>query len=264
MRKLLILLIAVAILTLYISSIAFAVDGNAKIIYLKGQVKLQRSGGIRWITAKEGMAVEEGDRIKTFKFSTAEVALDKDAKNIIGIEQESEFLLEEIAANRHKLFKGKIFALLESLEPGSDFEVRTPTAVCGVAGSGISVDTDGNKTTAGCHEDQAYAKGIKEDGSLTPGRIIKEGYKCIIKKFEVPGRLIALTKREQREWSGFREGLREHRQWRKGKQRRDSRKIIDRIEKLQDRTDKRTEMQREDRLEKMKTEKQTPSASHYY
>ena len=182
MKKILILATCIAFLNLSIS-LSLAGGRDAKIIYLKGQVKLQRAESTRWIVAKEGTVIKEGDRIKTFKFSAVEVALDKDAKNVIRIEQKSEFLLEETAANKHKLFKVKIFALLESLEPGSSFEVRTPTAVCGVAGSGISVDTDGNETTTGCHEDQAYAKGIKEDGSLTPKKVIKEGHKCIIKKF---------------------------------------------------------------------------------
>ena len=262
MKKILILATCIAFLNLSIS-LSFAADRDAKIIYLKGQVKLQRAKDARWITAKEGMVINEGDRIKTFKFSAAEVVLDKDAKNVIKIEQKSEFLLEETAANKHKLFKGKVFALLESLEPGSDFVIRTPTAVCGVTGSGISVDTDGNKTTTGCHEDQAYAKGIKEDGSLTPGKVIKEGHKCIIKKFKDPGRLIALTRREQREWSGFREDIREHLKLQKREKPSHPRKIIDRIEKLQDRTDKRTEIQREDRLETREPEKETPSRGGY-
>ena len=246
MKKILISLVCIAFLNLSISS-ALADNEDAKIIYLKGQVKLQRAKTINWIVAKEGMVIKKGDRIKTLKFSAVEIALDKEAKNVIRIEQNSEFLLEEIKPERTKLFKGKIFALLEALESGSSFEVHTPTAVCGVAGSGIFVDTDGNKTTAGCNEDEAYAKGIKEDGSLTPERIIKEGYKCIIEKFRVPGPLIALTRHEQREWSGFREGLREHLEWLKGEKRRDTRKIIDSME---DKVDKITEIQREDRFEK--------------
>ena len=254
MKKILILLACMAFLNLSIS-LTFADGEDAKIIYLKGQVKLQRAKEVRWIVAKEGMVIRRGDRIKTYKFSAVEIAIDKDAKNVIRIEEESEFLFEEIAANRHKLLTGKVSALLEALEPGSTFEVRTPTAVCGVAGSGIFVDTDGNKTTAGCHEDEAYAKGIKKDGSLTPERIIKEGYKCIIEKFKAPGTLIALTGHEQKKWSDFREALREHLEWLREGKVRDSRKIIDRIKKLQDRSDKRTDIQREDRLEKREQEK---------
>lgn len=233
---------------------AFA-QNDAKIIYLKGQVKLQRAMQPHWIVAEEGMAIKKGDRIKTFKFSAVEIALDRDAKNVIRVEQNSEFLLDKIAERKTTLPQGKVFALLEGLKPGSSFEVRTPTAVCGVAGSGIFVDTDGNRTTAGCHENQAYAKGIKEDGSLTPEKIIKEGYKSIIEKFKAPGPLIALTAQEQKEWTDFKEGLKEHLEWLKAGKGKDSKKIIDRIEKLQDRADKKAEIQRDDRQEKREQEK---------
>ncbi|UCH11957.1 MAG: hypothetical protein JSW18_03820 [Candidatus Omnitrophota bacterium] len=254
MRKILIFLVCMFFLNLSIS-LTFADGADAKIIYLKGQVKLQRAKDTNWIVAKEGMAIKRGDRIRTFKFSAVKIATDKDAKNVIRIEQESEFLFEGIAVNKHKLFRGKVFALLEALEPGSSFEVHTPTAVCGVAGSGIFVHTDGNKTTAGCHEDEAYAKGIKKDGSLTAERIIKEGHTCTIGKFKAPGPLIALTRFEQKEWSRFREELSKLLERLKGEMRSEERKIIDRIKKLQDRSDKRIEIQRQDRFEKREQEK---------
>ena len=197
MRKILIFLVCMFFLNLS-ASLTFADGGDTKIIYLKGQAKLQRAKDTNWIVAKEGIVIKSGDRIKTFKFSAVEIAIDKEAKNVIRIEEESEFLFEEIAVNKHKLSRGKVFALLEALEHGSSFEVRTPTA---------------------------------------------------------PDPLIALTRHEQKEWLGFREGLMEHLEWLKGKKRRDSRKIIDRIKKLQDRSDKRTEIQREDRLEQREQEK---------
>ncbi len=255
MKKILISLLLCAVILNLSISLAFAEREDAKIIYLKGQVKLQSVKEVRWIVAKEGMVIKKGDRIKTFKFSSVEIAIDKEAKNVIRIEEESELLLDKIIDKRAQLFKGKVFALLGALEPGSSFEVRTPTAVCGVAGSGIFVDTNENKTTAGCHEDKAYAKGIRKDGSLTPERVIKHGYKCVIEKFKAPGPLAALTRHEQREWSGFRESLREHRELLKGKKRKEPRKIIDSLKDLEDKADLQREDRQEDRLEKMEQKK---------
>lgn len=242
---------------------ALAQDDEAKIVYIKGEVKLQKAGQISWVTAGEGMIIEDGDRIKTFKNSTAEIAIDKDKKNIIKIEQETEMLMEKIKDKRSQLSKGKVLALLEALEPGSDFEVRTPTAVCGVAGSGMFVQTDGNKTTAGCHEDQAYAKGINKDGSFTSKKIIEEGYKCIIEKFTPPGSLIALTEQEQKQWSEFREAVREHMEG--TKEQKSEEPVL-----ATDFKEDKTETQREDRLEKDEqkrredaTEKPTTSGGYY-
>lgn len=58
----------------------FAQDDEAKIIYIKGEVKLQKAGQISWIAAGQGMIIKDGDRIKTFKNSAAEIAIDKDKK----------------------------------------------------------------------------------------------------------------------------------------------------------------------------------------
>lgn len=234
---------------------AYAEAQDGEIIYIKGQVKLQGAQETQWVVAKEGDAIKDGDKIKTSKFSAVEIAMDKDAKNVVRVEQESEFIFESITAKKANLANGKIYALLESLTPGSSFEVSTPTAVCGVAGSGMFVHTDGIKTTTGCHEDKSYVKGINQDGSLMQEKIIEHGYKCVIEKFKEPGALTALTGAEQREWSGFRDALREHLEWGRSEKPSDSRKVIDRIKKLQDNSDKRGEIQREDRLEKREKER---------
>ena len=258
MKKILIVLMCVAALALSASS-ALAESKNAEIIYTKGEVKMQGQGDISWITAEEGMLVTDGDKIKTSKSSAAEIALDEDADNVIRIEEQTEFKLEDKIDKRAELLSGEILALMDALEPGSSFEVRTPTAVCGVTASGMFVKTDGSSTTAGCHEHGAYTKGINKDGSLTSGAKIKQGHKCIIYKFKSPGPLAPLSGKEKGKWLAFKKGL----MGRKGKSKSkgsSSRKVIDRMKKLQERIDKRTEIQREDRLEKETKENRDSSS----
>ena len=186
-------------------------EEESRIIFLKGRVKVQHPGDVFWILAKKGMALQDKDKIKTFVGSEAEIALDSTLKNIIKLEPKTEVTIEDLKNRRLHMPKGKVLSLLEALPAGSSFEVRTPTAVVGVAGTGIWVDTDGKKTTVRCHEDKAYVKGIKVDGTYMPDvLIIDKGYKRIISRFKAPGDLVVLTTFEREHWSQFREKLREH------------------------------------------------------
>ena len=189
-------------------------EETAKIIYLKGRVKIQHPGDDFWILAKRGMVVNDKDKIKTFIDSEVEIVLDSTLKNIVKVEPNTEITLEELKGKRLYMSKGKVLLLIEALPPDSSFEIKTPTAVAGVRGSGILVDTDGQKTNVKCFEDKVYVKGIDIDGTIMAEVfIIDKGYKRIIHRFDIPGGLIVLTTLERGEWSRFREKLKEHLDW---------------------------------------------------
>jgi len=227
---------------------AFAQAVGARVIYTEGLVEIMRQGDVNWKMVYEGMSVLGGDRIRTSAASAVEIVIDGTDENVIRLNEGGELTLNNIGKAMNKkttLLSGKIFALMDSLAPGSDFEVTTPTAVCGVAGSGMTVDADSNTTTVGCHEDEAYTKGINKDSSHTPKKVIGEGYKSLVEKFKVPGELLPLTEDEKKDWKDFKDGIKD-RLGKKGT----SRAVIDRIKKLQERSDKRKEIQRDDTLER--------------
>lgn len=197
-------------LLLFLNSSGVCQEEIAKIIYLKGQVKVQRSGDDIWILAEERMILKDNDKIKTFADSEVEIALDSTLKNIIKLEPNTEITLKALRTKKVYMPEGKVLSIIESLSPDSSFEVRTPTAVAGVAGSGISVETDGKKTEAGCFEDKGYAMGIDRDGTLMEKVTIDEGFKRIIEQFEIPGRAFPLSVFEKIQWLQFKEDLRTH------------------------------------------------------
>ena len=235
MKQILCVSVIMMVLLMACSGQSFCEEEGAKIIYLKGQVKVQRAGEDFWILAKKGMMLNEKDKVKTFIGSDVEIALDSTSKNVIRLEPNTEVTLEDLRAKKLSLSKGKIFALVEALDPGSSFEVRTPTAVAGVAGSGMSVGTDGKNTTVGCFEDKAFVQGVDVDGKpMLEIVIIEEGFKRVVGTFEMPGELIALTGFERDQWSQFRENLSEHLDWLREQRAAGSREAAFALSEIQD------------------------------
>lgn len=179
---------------------------TAKILFLKGSVEVKRAGAGDWTTAYKNMELAGGDVIKTGRASWAEIALDKDLGNIIKVDANTEIALDQLLPVRLNLVTGSIYSLVEKLDKGSTFEVRTPVAVCGVRGSGQGTKTDANTTTVSAYENDGFAKGVDKDGNIMEDNIIvKEGFKTIVKKFEKPTKLEKLSKREKkmyRSWRG--------------------------------------------------------------
>ncbi len=227
-------IIALFLICLFFHSALAHAEDEAKIVYINGSVKIQRSQDDFWILAKKGMLLKENDKIKTFIASEAEIALDLTLKNIVKLGQNTQINIESIKAKRLSMPEGKVFALIESLSSDSSFEVRTPTAVAGVAGSGMSVGTDGRNTTVSCFEDRAYARGVNVDGTpMSQIIIIDRGYKRIIEKFQVPSDVLMLTMLDREGWREFRDNLPGHLDSLRGKRAQGSRGAAIALDELQ-------------------------------
>ncbi|MFA5068914.1 MAG: FecR family protein [Candidatus Omnitrophota bacterium] len=189
-------------------------ESGMNILQVKGVVNVQRAGDTAWQTASQGTLLVENDRIRTSVNSEASIALDTSDKNVVTLSQDSEMSIADIREKHLLLHNGKIFALIEGVESASSFQVRTPTAVAGVSGSGMSVESDGNNTTIACFEDMAYVRGVNADGTLMAEIvIIGNGFKRVIGRFEMPGDLIALSNLDRESWSQFRQDLRGYLNW---------------------------------------------------
>jgi len=234
---------ALLVTCLIVFSVSAYAQDEVKIVYIKGNVKVQRASDDFWILAKKGMLLNENDKIKTFIASEAEIALDLTLKNIVKLDQNTEINIEDIKAKRLSMLNGSIFALVESLPSDSSFEVRTPTAVAGVAGSGMSVGTDGKSTTVGCFEDKAFVRGINVDGTLMAEIvIIDNGFKRVVGRFEMPGDVMMLTSLDRQGWTQFRENLSDHMDWLRSKRAEGSRGAavaLEEIQRIQERTSDR-------------------------
>ena len=183
---------------------------EARIFHIKGDVKVQKAGETEWKKATVDMTLKSGDKIKTGAGSETELALDKKAKTVMRLDKRTEVKLSNVKDKKTEMPKGKILGLAKDLPKGSSFEVRTPTSVAGIRGSGIGVRTDGKRTQVACYEDKAYVRGIKKDGTLTPETKLEAGTKSTVKKHKAPTTPRAMTANEMRTWQTFNKDIFEH------------------------------------------------------
>ena len=189
--------------------LAQAPSRQAEIIFVKGDVKIQRAGKVEWLDAKKGMRLSDGDTAKTGKASSVEIAVDMDKKNVVRLEENSTAILRGRWLRQIELPNGRIRSLIKKLRKDSSFEIRTPTAVAGARGSGWDVFSEANRDQVKAFEDEIFVQSFDEEGNLIKEIVVREGWQAFIERFEAPSELFELTDAERRNWDSWKEDLSE-------------------------------------------------------
>lgn len=119
---------------------------NAKIEKISGDVKAKKKEK-EWEIAKEGMRLEQGDKLKTEKNSQAIISIPEE--NEVLIEPETEIIINDLWENPFNkaketnlgLIKGKVQAVIKKIFGGSKFSVKTPSAVSLIRGTKFRAKT---------------------------------------------------------------------------------------------------------------------------
>lgn len=128
--------IALTFIMVFAVSTAFAAN-TAVLQDVKGSVQVKGTTVQPWEDAGNGQILNEGATIKTGPGGEAVVVWSKDRAVKVG--PLSNIELESLTAKKSKinLSDGKIFARAAKLKSSESFEVRTPTAIAGVRGTGF-------------------------------------------------------------------------------------------------------------------------------
>lgn len=127
---------------------------KAVITYLTGQVQVKKKEANSWTTAQPNMILLENDQIKVMARSRAEIILDN--QSVVRLAENSLLTIgkvEEIPAiKKHAtnldLSLGKLWTkVAKFFNPGSRYDVRTPTAIAGVQGTTYQVIVAENRVT---------------------------------------------------------------------------------------------------------------------
>lgn len=177
-------------------------ENEVAILSVDGSVKVDTMGDGNWSSAKEGMMLKKGAKIKTGHNATADVVYDTEGLNVMTV---SENTTITIGSSMVKLDEGSVLAKFDNLKNGETFSVKTPTAVAGIRGSGLGVDFINGMTVVRAFKDKVYVKGLDAQGNEVGKEVvIPEGWKVEIEKAgEEPTEPAELTENEKAIWDAY-------------------------------------------------------------
>ncbi|MFH1875949.1 MAG: FecR domain-containing protein [Candidatus Omnitrophota bacterium] len=139
---------------------------TAKIIDVKGDVSVKKTTAGAWEQATTNMFLEPSAEIKTGADSKCTLIFDDAMKNILTVKEDSQITLTQTKPVDIALAQGKVFALINDIKKVDKFEIRTPNAICGVRGTGETVEYTNGSTIAQCLLDVVNVQGLDANGIL--------------------------------------------------------------------------------------------------
>lgn len=203
MKKLLLISVAVLICVGFIANAHASVDRiyEAAVIDIKGDVKVDTKGDGIWISPWIGMKLMTGAFVKTGPSSYVQMVYDAEGLNVVKVSANAHVIVNKSAM---ALSEGSVLANFGNLEPGSSFTVKTPTAACGIRGSGMGVAYINDMTVTTAFEDKVYVQGIDSNGNPVGQEVtIPEGWKAAVAKGGRVDPPAQLGTNEQKIWDAW-------------------------------------------------------------
>lgn len=131
--------------------LSFAETDSCMVKEIKGTVMVVRAGGVKEFKAFQNMRLSEGDTVRTGHSS--QVVIEVDAEQSFKISANSEVVVSELKNKTGQtrltlnLRKGGVGSdVNKKLPEGSDYKIKTPTAVMGVRGTEFFVQFESGET----------------------------------------------------------------------------------------------------------------------
>ena len=194
-------LIGVFLFSLLLLGNVFAQE--AKILYVKGKVSIKKDASAPWEKAKISTMLGKQAEVKTGAKSECTLSFDETTKNILTLKENSWVKLEDIKPANISLPQGRVFALIDDLAKVEKFEIRTPTAVAGVRGTGESVEFNNGVSTVKCFTDTVYVQGLGAQGQSLNEQSLLEGFGINVDNAGAFGQAFALSEGDLQEWRRF-------------------------------------------------------------
>ena len=182
-------------------------EREARVIFVKGDAKVQKAGKAEWAAAKKDTLLTDGDTAKTGKGAAVEISFDNENKNLVRLEESSTIVLRGKMLKQIELPQGRIRSLVKNLKKETSFEIKTPTIIAGARGSGWDVSTSEKRDNVKAFEDEIFVRAYDQDGKVIKEILVREGWEVMVDRFQAPGELIELTDKDKRDWNSWRDDL---------------------------------------------------------
>ena len=173
---------------------------QAEIMSMEGQVSVIDAQGAS-TPAKEGQILTAPSTVETGAASHADLAFDRDWKNVVRVEENSQMKIRAIYPTDVALSRGGLFAKLKALPPDSTFEVQTPTAIASVRGTEYrTVHSEAAGTEVFSFSDSpVYVFGLDDQGKLSgqPTTLAQEETTSVLRRGDVPVKPLRMAAQER-------------------------------------------------------------------
>lgn len=180
---------------------------SAKIIDLKGAVTVKQERDSDWEKAKINTLLYREAEVKTEKKSECTLAFDDEIENILTIKENSHIKLESILPGNIYLPEGRVFSLIDNISKIQNFEIKTPTAIAGVRGTGWLSSFLNNNSSFSCFEDNVNIEGTDSQGKKTGKKNLPAGFGLNVGPGGNIGDLFNLGAKDLKEWQDFKENM---------------------------------------------------------
>ncbi|MDD5583505.1 MAG: FecR family protein [Candidatus Omnitrophica bacterium] len=180
---------------------------TAKIIDATGKVSIKKDASAPWEKAKISTMLGKQAEVKTGAKSECTLSFDETMKNILTLKENSWVKLEDIKPANISLPQGRVFALIDDIKKVEKFEIRTPTAVAGVRGTGESVEFNGGMSIFKCFADAVYVQGLGAQGQSLNEQSLLEGFGINVDNAGAFGQAFSLSEGDLQEWRRFEASL---------------------------------------------------------
>lgn len=196
-----VLAILVVLLVVCFSTNLFA--QGAKIVDLKGKVSIKEKADSKWQRAKMNVFLYKEAEVRTEEKSECSLSFDEEIENIITIKENSHVKLESILPGNIYLPEGRVFALIDNISKIQNFEIRTPTAIAGVRGTGWLSSFLNNNSSFSCFENNVNVEGLGPKGKKTGEKNLPAGFGLKVGPQGNIGDLFNLGPGDLKQWQGF-------------------------------------------------------------
>ena len=183
-------------------------QSQASVIFVKGDPEIMKDGKSGWEACSAGIAIDNGDRVKTMKDQMVEISFLNDKSNIVRIEGDSDVFIRKSEAPYYiELLNGSAMAMITKLPKKSTFEIATPVGLSGARGTGWRASTDGRASIFQAFEHFIYVNGYDRAGKPKGSLLIRGGWQTLLNRFETPQRLEKLSANDLARWNDWKRDL---------------------------------------------------------
>jgi len=173
---------------------------SAEFLSIQGKAQARTGPTAVWQDAVKGATLGVGAEILTGSASSCEIRMSTNREGAVKLGADSHAVLTALNPILIDLSSGKIFSLVKNLKKGSSFEVRTPTAVATVRGTGWE------QTAHAVYVFNGTVHVIGKNGQEVD---VPEGFGVTVGDDGSLGELFQLSDEMRSEWHGFNNGLAE-------------------------------------------------------